>query len=154
MVFLLILSNPVYANADCPGEKSLTYFLKYHFPVLGLTKYNKSCSQIVEGDFNRDGKIDVAAVLTEVEPTRKYASGDLWYKTYVLVLLAGELPYNKSQAIFVRTDGNKPKGFAVEAPASGDGKDLVLILQNYSSTRYRWNKNGFQAIEHSADYIR
>jgi hypothetical protein len=151
MVCVSFLSISTQAISECPGEKDLNYFLRYHFPILGLTKYNESCSQITEGDFNFDGKVDIAAVLTEVQPTRKYASGGLWYKTYVLVLLAGELPYNKSQAIFVRTDGNKPKGVKVEAAASDGGNDLVLKFKNYSRTRYKWSKDGFQTIEHSAD---
>ena len=150
-VIISFLSFSAQAKSECPGEKNLNYYLKYHFPILGLTIYNESCSQITEGDFNFDGKIDVAAVLTEVQPTKKYANGELWYKTYVLVLLAGELPYNKSQAVFVRTDGNKPKGVTVEAATSNGGSDLVLKLKNYSHTRYKWSKNGFQAIEHSAD---
>ena len=150
-VYISFLSITTQARSECPGEKDLNYFLKFHFPILGLTTYNESCSQITEGDFNFDGKVDIAAVLTEVQPTRKYASGEPWYKTYVLVLLAGELPYNKSQAIFVRTDGNKPKGVVVEAVTSDGGNDLVLKLKNYSRTRYKWSNNGFQAIEHSAD---
>ena len=146
-----IFTNPSQATDECPGEKNLKFYLKYHFPILSLTTYNKACSQITEADFNGDGKIDVAAVLTETQPTRKYANGKLWYKTYILVLIAGELPYNKSQAIFVRTDGNKPKGFTIEAVAADIGSDLVLKLKNYSHTRYKWSKDGFQVIEHSAD---
>ena len=76
-VFLSSLLLPAKANSECPGETNLKYYLKYHFPILGLTSYNESCSQIIEGDFNRDGKVDVAAVLTEVQPTRKYANGAL-----------------------------------------------------------------------------
>jgi len=150
-VLLSSLLFPAQASNDCPGEKSLKNFLKYHFPILGLTAYNESCSQIIEGDFNRDGIVDIAAVLTEVQPSRKYANGALWYRAYVMVLLAGELPYNKSQAIFVRTDGNKPKGITVEAAAAKGGNDLILKFKNYSRTRYSWSKNGFQATEHSAD---
>ncbi len=150
-VLLSSLLLPAQASSDCPGEKRLRNFLKYHFPILDLTAYNESCSQIIEGDFNRDGILDVAAVLTEVQPSRKYTNGTLWYRAYVMVLLAGELPYNKSQAIFVRTDGNKPKGITVEAASAKDGDDLILKLKNYSRTRYSWSKNGFQATEHSAD---
>ena len=138
-------------RAECPGEKKLNSFLTYHFPLLSLTAYNDSCSQITEGDFNRDGKFDIAVVLTEVQPTAKYANGDEWYRTYILVMLAGELPYNEWQSIFVRTDGNKPKRFTVEAVVSEDGTDLLLIKKNYSHTRYKWTDKGFQAIEHSAD---
>ena len=145
------LANTSQASTACPGEKELNNYLKYHFPILSLTSYNKACSQIIEGDFNGDRKNDVAAVLTETQPTRKYANGNLWYKTYVIVLIAGELPYNKSQAVFVRTDGNKPKGVSVEAVLSDMGNDLVLKLKNYSYTRYKWSNNGFHAIEHSAD---
>ena len=148
---IVVYSFSAHANTECPGERSLNTFLKYHFPILGLTRYNESCSQIAEGDFNFDGRIDVAAVLTEIQPTETYATGDLWYKTYVLILLAGDLPYIKSQAVFVRTDGNKPKGVTVEAIRSNGGSDLVLKLKGYSRTRYQWSKDGFKAIKHSAD---
>ena len=144
-------AGPIQANTECPGEKSLKFYLEYHFPVLGLTPYNNSCSQITEGDFNLDGKTDVAAILTETQATEEYATGDIWYKTYVIVLLAGELPYNRSQAVFVRTDGNKPKGFSVEALSAEGGHDLVLELESYSYTRYKWSRDGFQVIEHWAD---
>ena len=92
-----------------------------------------------------------AAILTEVKPFDKYANGDDWYRTYLVVFLNGDLPYSKYQPIFIRTDGNKPKGFSLKVINTQEGDDLGLIKDRYSYTRYKWTSTGFKAIEHSAD---
>jgi hypothetical protein len=104
------------------------------------------------GDFNADGKNDIAAVLSEVKPTEKYANGVLWYKTYVVVLLAGNLPYNQFQTVFIRTDGNNPGGVSVNAIKTDVGHDVVLEVAGYSQIRYSWRESGFEAIKHSVDH--
>ena len=151
LVFGIFISS-VEANTECPEEKNIKPYLQFHFPILGLAAWDNLCSHITSGDFNSDGKNDVAAVLSEVKPTEKYANGVLWYKTYVVVLLAGKLPYNQYQTVFIRTDGNNPGGVSVNSIKTAAGHDVVLEVAGYSHTRYNWGKSGFEAIKHSADH--
>ena len=149
---ILILFPPlVHSKDNCEGKKELDYILKYHLRFLTFTKYNDDCSQIVQGDFNNDGRMDYAAILTELKPFVKYANGDDWYHTYVVAFLNGDLPYNKYQPIFIRTDGNKPKRFSIHLINTQEGDDLGLTKDKYSYTRYKWTPTGFKAIEHKAD---
>lgn len=156
LLTLLIISlflTPFFAQAktQCTAQEKVENILKYHFWNLEFTEYNSDCSQITQGDFNGDGKEDYAAVLTEVEPFEKYANGTSWYRTYVAVFLESNLPYNKYQIIFIRTDGNKPKGVGIKAIKTKRGHDIAITLKGYSYTRYNWSSNGFNATKHSAD---
>jgi hypothetical protein len=132
-------------------KEVIANILKYHLWFLSFPKSDNIDSQFTKGDYNCDGIQDFAAVLTEVKPFQKYANGTDWYRTYVFVFLNLDLPYNKYQPVFVRTDGNKPIGFSVKSIKTEKGHDLWLSLTRYSTTRYRWFPTGFQAIEHSAD---
>ncbi len=150
LVFGIFISSTNASN-ECPEEEKAKLYLQYHFPILGLAEWDDLCSHITVGDFNADGNNDIAAVLSEVKPTEEYADGSLWYRTYVVVLLAGNLPYNQFQTVFIITDGNNPAGVGVNAIDTDTGHDLVVEVAGYSYTRYSWSKSGFDHIKHSSD---
>lgn len=150
LVFGAFISS-THAGNECPGEEEAKLYFQYHFPVLGLAAWDNLCSHITIGDFNADGKNDIAALLSEVKPTEKYADGTLWYRTYVVALLAGNLPYNQFQSVFIRTDGNNPGGVGVDAIKTDQGHDVVVEVAGYSQTRYSWGEFGFDDFKHSAD---
>lgn len=150
-VLLFFTPLPVQSENSCTSQKQIESILKYHLWNFRFTEYNEDCSQINQGDFNRDGEEDYVAILTEVKPFDKYANGRDWYRTYVVVFISSNLPYNKYQVLFIRTDGNKPKGISVKAIKTKNGHDLAVILERYSYTRYTWGQHGFKAIEHTAD---
>lgn len=153
LVFIIspILPLIVEAQSNCAAQEKVEGILKYHLWNLEIAEYNKQCLQVTQGDFNGDGKEDYAAVLTEVKPHEQYADGSDWYRTYVAVFIDSDLPYNKYQIIFVRTDGNKPKDVSVKSIKTKHGNDFSISLKGYSYTRYRWGSHGFKAIQHSAD---
>lgn len=156
LITLLIISlslTPFFAHAknQCANQEKVEGILKYHLWNFGFTEYNNDCSQIAKGDFNGDGKEDYVAVLTEIEPFEKYSNGSSWYRTYIAVFLESNLPYNKYQITFIRTDGNKPKGVSVKAIQTKRGHDIAVELKGYSYTRYKWSSNGFNSSKHSAD---
>ncbi|GAA6136251.1 hypothetical protein NBRC116188_30420 [Oceaniserpentilla sp. 4NH20-0058] len=151
LLMLWAFISSVEANTECPEEERIKPYLQFFFPILGLAAWDNLCSHITAGDFNADGKNDITAVLSEVKPTEKYADGTLWYRTYVVVLLAGNLPYNQFQTVFIRTDGNNPGGVSVNAIKTDRGHDVVVEVAGYSHTRYSWGKFGFDVLKHSAD---
>ena len=147
----MALSCSLRTFAQCTGETHWLNYLERNFPVLTFSEQGERCSQITQGDFNFDGEMDTAAVLTEANPTRTYQDGDPWYRTYIAVLLSVEVPYNDYQLVFVRTVSNAPRRYSVSSVETDLGHDLVVEARNYSYTRYSWSEIGFVSIEHTAD---
>ena len=140
-----------HSYAQCPGETELGDLLEQSFPLLAFSVNGERCAQITQGDFNADGKLDTAAVLTESSPTSRYRSGDPHFRTYISVFLSADVAKDDYALVVVRTDGNAPQHFSVSAVPTGTGHDLVVEARDYSRTRYSWRDAGFVSIEHVAD---
>jgi hypothetical protein len=108
---------------------------------------------MVSGDFNADGSLDFAAVLTEKVATRKYSDGSARFSSYVVVFLASRLPYAQYQAVLLLDHSSAPKRITLETvPAEVKGKDqLVVKNAAYSRTVYEWTSTGFVVRDHVAD---
>src|SRR5881296_1852427 len=73
--------------APCPQRAAVEAIVRDHFPAFSLPRSDgnaaAACSKVVTGDFNGDGWLDYAAVLTEKVAPRQYSDGSGRFSSYV-----------------------------------------------------------------------
>jgi hypothetical protein len=153
------MGPPTYAVLPpCPERSGVNEILEDHLPAFALANADLSaaepCSKVVTGDFNADGLMDYAAVLTERLVARKYSDGTPKFSSYVFVFLAARLPYAQYQAVLLMGHSSEPKRITLErVPGKSKGAPDRLVVKNasYSRTTYEWAPSGFVVSDHAAD---
>lgn len=109
------------------------------------------CVSVVQADFNGDGKIDYAAVLTEKSTPKTYKDGRPWFQGYLAVFFASKLPYANYQVVLLLGHESRPDRFSLETRAVKRKQSLVVHNSSYSTTEYEWLSTGFVVVAHEAD---
>lgn len=142
------------APAPCPDRTRTETLVLEHLPILKLTsdesKPDDSCHDLASADFNHDGDIDYAAVLTETRPLRNHGDGTPVRSAYITVFLSQPTPYANFQAIILLGYDAPPDRYKLYAAPSKGPADLVVEREGYSISRLRWNGRGFE-VKHQAD---
>src|SRR5512134_1822304 len=93
---LLITLAPSFATA-CEILPVVEKIVEGRLPAFVLAaddaERKGDCVSIVQADFNGDGQIDYAAVLTEKTAPKTCKDGRLWFQEYLAVFFASKLPY-------------------------------------------------------------
>jgi hypothetical protein len=147
-----------HATGPCPQEPAVEAIVQDYLPAFALAEPNAyaadPCSKVVSGDFNGDGSMDYAAVLTERVTPRKYSDDSPRFSAYVFVFLASRLPYAHYQAVLLLGHTSAPRRINLAlARATVKGAKDQLMVKNaaYSRTLYEWTSSGFVVRDHAAD---
>ena len=154
-IFGAMWVQPHAATGACPQQAAVEAVVQSHLPAFALaTSSGDPCSKMVSGDFNGDGSLDFAAVLTEKIASRKYSDGSDRFSSYVFVFLASRLPYAQYQAVLLLDHSSAPRRITLETvPSEVKGAKDQLVVKNaaYSRTVYEWTPTGFVVHDHVAD---
>ena len=144
--------------ASCPQLEPVEAIVRTHLPGFVLATATEhdpdSCSKVVSADFNGDGSLDYAAVLTERGAPRTYSDGTAQFSAYVFVFLASRLPYAEYQAVLLLGHSSAPRRITLETvSADPKGRKAQLVVKNaaYSRSVYEWASTGFVVRDHAAD---
>ena len=145
-------------SVPCPERSTVNEIVQDHLPALALAAADggasELCSKVVTADFNGDGSLDYAAVLTEKVAPREYSDGSPRFSSYVFVFLATRLPYAEYQAVLLMGHSSQPRRITLErVPGKTKGAADRLVVKNasYSRTMYEWSPAGFIVSDHAAD---
>ena len=145
------------ASVPCPQHAAVEAIVRDHLPAFVLASaapnVGDPCSKVVSADFNGDGSLDYAAVLTEKAAPRKYSDDSARFTSYVFIFLAGRLPYAEYQAVLLLGHSSAPRRITLETVPPGSKGAAQLVVKNaaYSRTVYEWTPTGFVVRDHAAD---
>ena len=130
----LLFSCCLAAGGDAgePSVETLTTLINLHLPGFSVAEHafesEDTRANVVSGDFNGDGKSDIAAVLTEIAPPQAYDDGSPWHRAYVEVFLKSDLAYSDYQAVFLLGHGNRPRGYTLSVEGHGDNQEPDTLV--------------------------